>query len=172
MKILIADDDPVSLRILERNLLKWGYTIQIARDGLDAWTKICEEDSPRLAVLDWMMPGMDGVDLCRKIRENKSDEYIYIILLTAKTQKEDIIAGLDAGADDYITKPFNQHELEVRLRAGKELLNYIPICCKPVSLCESSLCMMLSQVFTIAVRLWAALKQKPHGLKEKNNHLL
>jgi two-component system, cell cycle response regulator len=122
MKILIADDDTISLRILERNLQKWGYEPVKANDGLEALSLLETDSSIRMTVLDWMMPGLDGIDVCRKIRSESKDMYTYIILLSAKTMKEDIIEGLDAGADDYITKPFDKYELEVRLRAGKRIL--------------------------------------------------
>lgn len=122
MKVLIADDDPISLRILEKNLETWRYEIHKARNGNEAWDLLKQDNSLRLAVLDWMMPGLDGVELSRKIREHSFEPYVYIIMLTSKNLKEDIISGLNAGADDYIVKPFNQYELEVRLRAGKRII--------------------------------------------------
>jgi signal transduction histidine kinase len=123
MKILIAEDDPVSRRLLEAKLVKWGYDVVVTCDGDEAWQTLQTEDTPRIAILDWMMPGMDGVEICRKIRENIKEPYIYIILLTALHREEDLIAGMEAGADDYITKPFKFNELNVRLRAGMRIID-------------------------------------------------
>ncbi len=124
MKILIAEDDVTSRLILENMLTKWGYDVVAATDGNDAWEKLQEEDAPKLVILDWMMPGMEGIEICRKIRKNtkSEDQYTYVTLLTAKESKENIVAGMDAGADDYITKPFDQHELRVRVRAGQRIV--------------------------------------------------
>jgi diguanylate cyclase (GGDEF)-like protein len=123
MRTLIAEDDPVSRRLLQAMLVKWGYEVEVAVDGEQAWERLSAEDTPRLAILDWMMPGMDGVQVCREVRKRKDKPYTYILLLTAKSDRQDIIAGLDAGADDYITKPFSSHELEARLRAGRRVLD-------------------------------------------------
>src|SRR5208283_101239 len=94
-----------------------------ARDGLEAWRILESAAAPRLAILDWMMPGMDGVELCRRVRTASREPYIYILLLTARTESEDLVEGMEAGADDYLTKPFNTHELRVRLRAGRRILD-------------------------------------------------
>ena len=121
MKILIADDSIVSRHLLEATLRKWGYEVTVACDGAEALEALQKGDAPALAILDWMMPGMTGPEVCRRIRQRAREPYIYILLLTSKSQKEDLIEGMDAGADDYITKPFDQHELQVRLRAGRRL---------------------------------------------------
>ena len=123
MKILIADDDSITRRLLETILNKWGYQVMIAQDGDEAWRALQGENAPKLAILDWMMPGLDGVEICRRARQRVDSPYVYIMLLTSKIRKEDIIEGMDAGADDYLTKPFNRHELEVRLRAGLRILD-------------------------------------------------
>ena len=123
MKILIADDDAITRRLLETILSKWGYEVQIASDGDEAWATLQGEGAPKLAILDWMMPGLDGVEICRRARQRMDAPYVYMLLLTSKIRKEDIIEGMDAGADDYLTKPFNRHELEVRLRAGLRILD-------------------------------------------------
>lgn len=123
MRVLIAEDDPVSRRILQSSLLKWGYEVEVACDGLQAWDVIQSVNAPRLAILDWMMPGMDGLSICQALRDRTEGPYIYTILLTAKSQRDDLLAGLNAGADDYIVKPFDPHELRVRLRAGKRVLD-------------------------------------------------
>jgi len=123
MNILVAEDDPVSRRLLETRLARWGYQTTSASNGEEAWRLLQLEDAPRLVILDWMMPGMDGVEVCRKVRTRGGEPYTYIILLTAKDSKDDVILGLEAGADDYLTKPFNAHELEVRLRAGRRIVD-------------------------------------------------
>lgn len=123
MKILIADDDSITRRLLETILSKWGYQVMIAQDGDEAWRVLQGEGAPKLAILDWMMPGLDGVEICRRARQRMDSPYVYMMLLTSKIRKEDIIEGMDAGADDYLTKPFNRHELEVRLRAGLRILD-------------------------------------------------
>jgi diguanylate cyclase (GGDEF)-like protein len=123
VKILIADDSIVSRHLLEATLRKWGYDVMVACDGAEALTLLERDDAPSLIILDWMMPGMTGVEVCRRIRERDSEPYTYILLLTSKSQKEDLIEGMEAGADDYITKPFDQNELQVRLRAGTRLVD-------------------------------------------------
>ncbi|MBN2289732.1 MAG: response regulator [Candidatus Glassbacteria bacterium] len=122
MRILIAEDDSVSRKVLQVLLQKWGYEVVITCDGAEAWRIMQAEDSPRLAVLDWMMPEMEGVEICRRARETESTRGVYIILLTAKGGKEDIVAGLKAGADDYLTKPINPNEMLARLQVGERVL--------------------------------------------------
>lgn len=123
-KILVAEDDPVSRRVLEAFLLKWGYQVTTACNGEEALHILESEDAPRLAVLDWMMPGMEGVQVCAKIRSTPgSRPYVYILLLTARTQKEDLLAGMEAGIDDYLTKPFDAQELRARLHVGQRIVN-------------------------------------------------
>jgi diguanylate cyclase (GGDEF)-like protein len=121
-KILIAEDDPVSRRLLEVFLARWGYQVAVAASGTEALDILDRTDAPRLAVLDWMMPGLEGVQVCRKIRERKDRPYIYILLLSARTQKEDLLLGLESGADDYLSKPFDAQELRARLHVGQRIL--------------------------------------------------
>jgi len=123
VKILIADDSLVSRHLLEATLTKWGYEVAVACDGEEALALLQKDDAPALAILDWMMPGMTGLEVCRRVRVRAREPYTYILLLTSKSQKEDLIEGMEAGADDYITKPFDQHELQVRLRAGTRLVD-------------------------------------------------
>jgi two-component system cell cycle response regulator len=123
VRILIAEDDPVSRCLLEATLGKWGYQVIACPDGMAAWQVLQRPDAPSLAILDWMMPGMDGVQVCRMVRKRASEPYVYLLLLTAKNQKSDIITGLEAGADDYIIKPFDTNELRMRLRAGRRILD-------------------------------------------------
>lgn len=122
MKILIAEDDPVSRRILEAKLIKWGYDVVVTCDGDEAWSALRSQDAPRLAIIDWMMPGLDGIVLCQRVRAEPRESYTYIILLTALQREEDLVIGMDAGADDYITKPFKSNELKVRLQAGRRII--------------------------------------------------
>ena len=123
MRVLIADDDDVLRHILEATLVKWGYEVVVARNGLEAWRLLQSNDATKLAILDWIMPGMDGVEVCREIRKREDRPYIYLLLLTSKHKKEDVIAGLEAGADDYIPKPFDPQELKMRVRAGRRILD-------------------------------------------------
>ncbi|MCD6216698.1 SpoIIE family protein phosphatase [bacterium] len=123
MEILIAEDDPVSRRVLEKTLIKWGYNVLVTEDGDQAWDALKDGSGPSFAVLDWMMPGIDGTEVCRRIRNLKQKSYTYVILLTAKDKQSDIIKGLEAGADDYVIKPFNSDELKSRLQVGKRIIN-------------------------------------------------
>jgi two-component system cell cycle response regulator len=120
---LIAEDDPIFRRILESWFKKWNYQVTAVDNGMAAWEALQKEDAPQLAILDWMMPGMDGIEVCRKIRGRDQGVYRYVLLLTAKDDKQDVIAGLEAGADDYLTKPFDVDELRARVRAGKRILD-------------------------------------------------
>jgi sigma-B regulation protein RsbU (phosphoserine phosphatase) len=153
MDILIAEDDLVSRRTLEAMLRKWGHQVVMTADGLSAWEVLSQEGAPRLAILDWMMPGLDGLGICRRVRQTPGKEGTYIILLTARNDKQDIVAGLESGADDYIAKPFDREELRARVNVGlrvmglqeslaervrelgqalkrvKQLQGLLPICC-------------------------------------------
>jgi len=122
MQVLVAEDDPVSRRLLEAHLGRWGYRAVAASDGDQAWDLLQQPDAPRLAILDWMMPGLSGPELCRRVRSLGREPYTYLLLLTARAHKEDLIEGMEAGADDYVTKPFDAQELNVRLRAGRRIL--------------------------------------------------
>ena len=122
MEILIADDDPVSRLMLDRTLVKWGYDPIVACDGVQAWDELQKENAPRLAILDWVMPGLDGTQVCQKVRESHVTKSTYIILLTANGRKDDVVTGLEAGADDYITKPFDLAEFRARMRVGVRMI--------------------------------------------------
>jgi two-component system NtrC family sensor kinase len=121
VKILIADDDPVSRRLLQNYLQKWGYEVTPAQDGAEAW-RLFEGGSFPMVITDWMMPELDGSGLLRRIRALQRPGYVYAMLLTAKSQKEDLVEGMEAGADDFLTKPFDRDELRVRLRAGERII--------------------------------------------------
>lgn len=122
MKVLIADDDALSRKILQDCLSEWGYDIVMANNGNEAWSILGKIDRPNMAVLDWMMPGMDGVEICRRLRSLNLPNYVYVILLTARSKREDVINGLESGADDYIIKPFNHEELRSRLKIGQRII--------------------------------------------------
>lgn len=122
LRILIAEDDATSQELLKLNLESWGYQVVACDDGGQALQAMSELGSPRLAVLDWMMPELSGVDVCRLVRELDHGRLIYIILLTAKNQREDLLEGLEAGADDYVTKPFDRQELKARLQVGARVV--------------------------------------------------
>ncbi len=121
MKILVAEDDKVSRRLLVRTLQKWGHTVVEAEDGAQAW-EYFQNDTFPMVITDWMMPNMDGIDLVRNIRSVPREEYVYIIMLTARAEKNDLIEGMEAGADDFLVKPVNNDELRVRLRAGERIV--------------------------------------------------
>jgi diguanylate cyclase (GGDEF)-like protein len=120
--ILIAEDDPIFRHLLDNWLQRWNYHVTAVANGMDAWNVLQQANAPQMAVLDWMMPGMDGVEICRRIREVEHGPYRYLLLLTAKHEKQDVVAGLNAGADDYLTKPFDADELRARVRSGKRIL--------------------------------------------------
>ena len=124
MRLLIAEDDTVSRQLLTMTLKKWGHEVMVTQSGTEAWEELQKEDAPLLAILDWMMPGMTGVEVCEKLREIQTGEFqTYIILLTALERKEDIVTGLSAGANDYVTKPFNPSELKARVEVGVRMLD-------------------------------------------------
>jgi two-component system, cell cycle response regulator len=123
VKVLIAEDNSGFRQVLERMLQKWGYEVVSASNGLQAWEILQAPEAPRLAILDWMMPELDGVEVCRRVRDQNHEPYIYILLLTAKDTAEELVEGMEAGADDYLKKPVNTHELRVRLRAGQRIID-------------------------------------------------
>lgn len=123
MRILVAEDDQVSSKVLQTSLRKWGYQVVACENGSEAWAVLQRDETLRLAILDWMMPELDGIEVCRRIRNRNGGPYVYVLLLTAKGEREDIIAGLAAGADDYLTKPVYPRELELRLRTGRRILD-------------------------------------------------
>lgn len=122
MKLLIADDDPTIRAYLKHVAAKWGYDIIEALNGEQAWAALTAEDPPRLAILDWVMPGPDGVEICRRMQHRADDLFIYLILLTSKAEKKNIVHALDSGAHDYLTKPFYVNELRSRVAVGKRLI--------------------------------------------------
>jgi DNA-binding response OmpR family regulator len=119
-RILVAEDDAVSRELICSRLTKWGYEVVATENGTDAMSALRQKDAPTLAILDWMMPGMDGIEICRRSRE--ADRVLYIILLTARSGKENVVEGLRAGADDYLVKPFDKEELHARILVGLRVM--------------------------------------------------
>ena len=122
MNILIADDDPVTLKLLSSRLCAWGHTVHQAADGNTAWETI-RSTPVDMVISDWMMPGMDGLELCRRIREHNEPGYIYLILISAQDSKTEIVRGLESGVDDYITKPIDMDALHARIEIGARIVN-------------------------------------------------
>ena len=123
MRVLLADDDAIYRRTLQQALERWGCEVILASNGNEAWGILQSTDPPQIAILDWMMPGIEGINICRWIREQVTSAYVYIILITARSNTEDVIEGLDAQADDYLIKPFDLRELRARLQSGRRIIN-------------------------------------------------
>jgi diguanylate cyclase (GGDEF)-like protein len=122
VKILIADDNPLDLSVLKLTLEKWDYEVTTASDGNEALNIMSQDDAPALAILDWMMPGMTGLEVCAELRFQHTKRYMYILILSSRSEKSDIISGMQSGADDYLEKPVDVNELQVRLRAGRRII--------------------------------------------------
>lgn len=122
MKILIAEDDPVSRHVLTTNLTNWGHEVVAVSNGLEAWHALQKDDAPHLAILDWMMPAMEGPEVCRRLRESAREIATYVILLTARQGVAEVVQGIAAGADDYLTKPYHRDELCVRVQVGARMI--------------------------------------------------
>jgi len=122
LRILVADDDRFSRMVLTRTLRSWGYVVEEAEDGVAAAAALSRHDGPQLGIVDWMMPGLDGPEVCRRVRETNAEPYRYLMLLTSKNRREDLVQGLNSGADEYLSKPFDPLELQARLRIGRRLL--------------------------------------------------
>jgi phosphoserine phosphatase RsbU/P len=123
MKILLAEDDAVTRLMVKAALEEWGFEVSACENGQATWEALQQPDAPSMALLDWLMPGMDGLEICRRVRHEPKLSSSYLILLTARNSREDVITGLQAGADDYVAKPFDREELRLRLRAGERILN-------------------------------------------------
>jgi len=122
MKTLVAEDDPVSNEMLGFLLDQWGYQVVATRNGAEAWRALQANDAPALAILDWQMPGLDGVEVCRRVRLCPELKHVYLLILTSMSQPDEIVTGLEAGANDYVTKPFKAPELRARLNVGARMV--------------------------------------------------
>jgi phosphoserine phosphatase RsbU/P len=123
LSALVADDDRVTATVLAASLSRWHFDVTTAQNGEEAWERICGPEPPVLAILDWMMPGVDGLTLCSRIRQRPECAHMYVILLTSRDSSADIIVGLEAGADEYLVKPFDPNELRARVQTGVRILN-------------------------------------------------
>jgi two-component system, cell cycle response regulator len=123
MNVLVVEDDPVHCKMVASLLERWGYPVRTAHDGYEAIAVLEEKTGIQLAIVDWMMPRLDGIELCREIRRRFNEPYLYVVLLTSRDQRDDIVTGFDAGADDYLIKPVHHSELSARLRAAKRILD-------------------------------------------------
>jgi CheY-like chemotaxis protein len=137
--VLVAEDHHVSRHLLERNLMNWGFQVTTAENGEEAIEILNRNDAPSLAIIDWMMPRLDGLEVCRHVRRQTDRPYTYLVLLTAKSQREEIAAGLDAGADDYVIKPFDPDELRARLTVGRRVVELERTLAKKVDDLEAAL---------------------------------
>ena len=122
MRALIADDDRVAVEVLSRTMARWGFEVSVAYDGAAIWKKMQSVEGPSIALLDWMMPHIDGAEVCRRVREELPQAHMYLILVTSLESRRDMVAGLNAGADDYIIKPFDPDELRARVQVGERVL--------------------------------------------------
>ena len=136
-KVVVAEDDPISREVVSSHLRNWGYDVFIARDGREALEALRAEPSPVLAVLDWMMPELDGVEVCRQVRQ--MEKMVYVLLLTARSGKEQLVEAFNAGVDDYLVKPFDKDELRARLTAGLRVLTLQQILSQRVNQLEAAL---------------------------------
>ncbi|MGE4488632.1 MAG: PleD family two-component system response regulator [Kiritimatiellales bacterium] len=139
MRILIAEDEKVSRMRLEKTLSQWGFEVEAYANGQAAWNRLCEKDPPRLCIIDWLMPEMEGPDLCRRVRETFPEEYFYLIILSARQGVDNLIEGLNAGADDYVTKPFAGRELRSRIDVGVRVIGLERMLAQKVRQLETAL---------------------------------
>jgi phosphoserine phosphatase RsbU/P len=139
MRILIAEDEKVTRMRLEKTLSEWGFDVETVVDGQAAWERLCSENPPHLCLIDWLMPGMEGPELCRRVREKFPEEYFYLIILSAQQGVDNLIEGLSAGADDYVTKPFVGRELRSRIAVGVRVLGLEEMLAKKVRQLETAL---------------------------------
>lgn len=121
-RVLLAEDEAVTRRLLERSLARFGYVVTSVGDGDEAWRVLNAPDAPALALVDWGLPGLDGLEICRRLRERQGATYTYAMLISARAGKDDLLEGFASGADDFLTKPVHMGELQARLRAGERIV--------------------------------------------------
>lgn len=160
MKILIADDDGVAREMLDSALKSWGYETAVAADGNGAWRLMEGEDAPRMALLDWLMPGLDGMEICRNLRASRAPSPPYLILVTARGGKENVVAGLDAGANDYLVKPIDMDELRARIKVGQRYLEM-----------QDTLALRMAEVSDLNRRLEQRVRERTSELESANREL-
>jgi len=170
-RILLADDDRVTRRLIQSQLQSWGYDVDVADNGERAWEILNAPEGPRLALIDWMMPGLDGVQVCTRLRASSREGYTYVILLTSKSRPEDLAIGLDAGADDYVVKPFDAIELRARLKVGERVLGFSEALMKANSLLKT---MALTDALTGLLNHGASLTrlEEEHARQDRTGHSL
>jgi DNA-binding response OmpR family regulator len=139
MRALVADDDRVAATVISQALIAWGFDVVVAHDGHTAWEHITAEPAPSIAVLDWEMPGLDGPAICRRLRSEPSRAHLYVVLITIRGDRQDIVAGLGAGADDYVVKPVDLNELRARIQVGERVVTMQNRLADKVTQLESSL---------------------------------
>lgn len=170
MRILIAEDDPAFRHLLEEILVNWGYEVVVAEDGNEAWQVLGSKDAPRLAILDWLMPGLNGVEICQRVRKERPEPYTYLVLLTSLKRDDDLVTGMDAGADDYIIKPFTINELRVRLTAGRRIIDLQNDLAAHVAELEAANRDLESFSYTVSTDLLKSLMSigdNAHAIREK-----
>jgi DNA-binding response OmpR family regulator len=154
MRVLIAEDEPISRHLLETTLFDWGYEVVVTQDGNQAWDMLRGDDAPKLAILDWQMPGLDGLEVCRRDRALLRTQPTYIVLLTGRGGKDNVVAGLRGGANDYLVKPFDLEELAARLHVGVQIVQLQQTLAQRVRELEESLAQVRRLQGLIPICAW------------------
>ena len=162
MRALVADDDPVAATLISQALLAWGFEVVVAHDGHTAWQHITSDPGPSIAVLDWEMPGLDGPAICRRLRSEPSRAHLYVLLITVRGGRHDIVTGLGAGADDYVVKPVDLNELRARIQVGERVVTLQNRLTEKVNQLESSLARAKQPKGSDVFSAYAAREALPH----------